>query len=121
MVGVRDLPLRDMISLGAWMMGLGCSGKILPSPSPPPSPTRGWGGGGEVGEFEGAEPPQDSQGGFGGGEAPPNTLPGFGVRPGFGARPGLPMNISEIAHEYIRNCFPRNQITKMRLKRIFVI
>ena len=77
--------------------------------------------GGEVGEFEGAEPPQDSQGGFGGGEAPPNTLPGFGVRPGFGARPGLPMNISEIAHEYIRNCFPRNQITKMRLKRIFVI
>ena len=63
-------------------------------------------GGGGVGEFEGAEPPQDSQGGFGGGEAPPNTLPGFGVRPGFGARPGLPMNISEIAHEYIRNCFP---------------
>ena len=79
----------------------------------------GWGGG--MGEFEGAEPPQDSQGGFGGGEAPPNTLPGFGVRPGFGARPGLPMNISEIAHEYIRNCFSRNQITKMRLKRIFVI
>ena len=68
-----------------------------------------------MGEFEGAKPPQDSQGGFGGGEAPPNTLPGFG------ARPGLPMNISEIAHEYIRNCFPRNQITKMRLKRIFVI
>ena len=31
------------------------------------------------------------------------------------------MNISEIAHEYIRNCFSRNQITKMRLKRIFVI
>ena len=46
-IGVRDLPLRDMISLGAWRMGLGCSGKILPSspppPSPPPpSPTRVW-------------------------------------------------------------------------------
>ena len=40
-------------------------------------------GGGEfggVGEFEGAKPPQDSQGGFGGGEAPPNTLQGFGAR-----------------------------------------
>ena len=43
------MPLRDMISLGAWRMGLGCSGKILPSPpsspppsSPPPSPTRIW-------------------------------------------------------------------------------
>merc|ERR1711927_117436 len=52
LVGVRDLPLRDMISLGAWRMGLGCSGKILPSPPPsspppppPPSPTWGWGGG----------------------------------------------------------------------------
>ena len=45
-IGVRDLPLRDMISLGAWRMGLGCPGKILPSsPSPPPSPTQGWGGG----------------------------------------------------------------------------
>ena len=48
LVGVRDLPLRDMISLGAWRMGLGCPGKILPSPppsSPPPSPpslTRIW-------------------------------------------------------------------------------
>ena len=42
-VGVRDLPLQDMISLGAWMMGLGCFGKILPSPpSSPPSPTRIW-------------------------------------------------------------------------------
>ena len=44
-IGVRDLPLRDMISLGAWRMGLGCSGKILPSPSPPPSspsPTQIW-------------------------------------------------------------------------------
>ena len=45
-MGVRDLPLRDMISLGAWRMGLGCSGKILPSsppPSPPPpSPIRIW-------------------------------------------------------------------------------
>ena len=56
--GVKDLPLRDMISLGAWRMGLECSGKILPSP-PPSSPTRG--GGGEE-EFEGAKPPQDSQG-----------------------------------------------------------
>ena len=28
-VGVRDLPLRDMISLGAWRMGLGCSGKFF--------------------------------------------------------------------------------------------
>ena len=37
LIGVRHLPLRDMISLGAWRMGLGCSGKILPSP---PSPTR---------------------------------------------------------------------------------
>ena len=42
-IGVRDLPLRDMKSLGAWRMGLGCSGKILPSsPPPPPSPTRVW-------------------------------------------------------------------------------
>ena len=65
------------------------------------------GGGGGVGELEGAKPPQDSQGGFGGGEARPNTLPGFGVRPGFGARPGFG--------------FSRNQITKMRLKRMFVI
>ena len=39
-IGVRELPLRDMISLGAWRMGLGCSGKILPSS--PPSPTRIW-------------------------------------------------------------------------------
>ena len=32
------LSLRDMLSLGTWKMGLGCSGKILPpSPSPPPS------------------------------------------------------------------------------------
>ena len=46
-IGVRDLPLRNMISLGAWRMGLGCSGKILPSsPSPsPPSLTRVWEGG----------------------------------------------------------------------------
>ena len=44
-IGVRDLPLRDMISLGAWRMGLGCSGKILPSPSPSSSPTRVWEGG----------------------------------------------------------------------------
>ena len=42
MVGVRDLPLRDMLSLDAWRMGLGCSGKILPSPSLSlSSPTRG--------------------------------------------------------------------------------
>ena len=34
LVGVMDLPLRDMLSLGAWRMGLGCSGKILP-PLPP--------------------------------------------------------------------------------------
>ena len=34
--------LRDMISLGAWKMGLGCPGKILPSSPPPPSPTRIW-------------------------------------------------------------------------------
>ena len=40
-IGVRNLPLRDMISLGARRMGLGCSGKILSSPSPP-SPTRIW-------------------------------------------------------------------------------
>ena len=44
--------------------------------------------GGE-GEFEGAKPPEDSQGGLGGGEAPPNTLQGFGARPGFGTRPGF--------------------------------
>ena len=31
------LSLRDMLSLGAWRMGLGCSGKILPS-SPSSSP-----------------------------------------------------------------------------------
>ena len=39
-IGVRDLPLRDMISLGAWRMGLGCSVKMLPSPplSPPSLP-----------------------------------------------------------------------------------
>ena len=43
-IGVRDLPLRDMISLGAWRMGLGFSGKILPSPSPS-SPIRVWEGG----------------------------------------------------------------------------
>ena len=36
-IGVRDLPLRDMISLGAWRMGLGCSGEIPPSSSPSPS------------------------------------------------------------------------------------
>ena len=30
----EGLPLRDMLSLGAWRMGLGCSGKILPSSSP---------------------------------------------------------------------------------------
>ena len=34
---MSDLPLRDMISLGAWRMGLGCSGEILPSPSTPPT------------------------------------------------------------------------------------
>ena len=35
----EGLSLRDMLSLGAWRMGLGCSGKILPSPpSSPPSP-----------------------------------------------------------------------------------
>ena len=124
-IGVRDLPLRDMISLGAWRMGLGCPGKILPSSSPsppPPSPTRGWGGGGEVGEFEGAEPPQDSQGGFGGGAKPPPTrCQALAHVQALADVQVLPMNISEIAHEYIRNCFSRNQITKMRLKRIFVI
>ena len=30
----EGLSLRDMLSLGAWRMVLGCSGKILP---PPPS------------------------------------------------------------------------------------
>ena len=34
----EGLPLRDMLSLGAWRMGLGCSGKIIP-PSPPSSPS----------------------------------------------------------------------------------
>ena len=33
----EGLPLRDMLSLGEWRMGLGWSGKILPSP-PSPSP-----------------------------------------------------------------------------------
>ena len=28
-IGVRDFPLRDMISLGAWRMGLGCSAKFF--------------------------------------------------------------------------------------------
>ena len=32
----EGLPLRDMLSRGAWRMGLGCSWKILP---PPPSPS----------------------------------------------------------------------------------
>ena len=31
------LSLRDMLSLGAWRMGLGCSGKIIPPSSSPPS------------------------------------------------------------------------------------
>ena len=49
-IGVKDLPLRDMISLGAWRTGLGCSGKILPSsPSPSSSsPTRIW----EMGNYQ---------------------------------------------------------------------
>ena len=49
-IAVRVLPLRDMISLGAWRMGLGCSGEILPSPSSPPpsSPTQGGGGAAET-------------------------------------------------------------------------
>jgi hypothetical protein len=35
----EGLSLRGMLSLGAWRMGLGCSGKILPPPSSsPPSP-----------------------------------------------------------------------------------
>ena len=34
--GSEGLPLLDMLSLGAWRKGLGCSGKILP---PPPSPS----------------------------------------------------------------------------------
>ena len=46
LVGVRDLPLRDMLSLGACRMGLGCSGEIVPSSSSSPlsssSPTRIW-------------------------------------------------------------------------------
>ena len=59
----EGLPLRDMSSLGAWRMGLGCSGKILPpspsSPSPSPS-TLGLSGqiGLIEGEFEWAKPPQ---------------------------------------------------------------
>ena len=40
-IGVRDLPLRDMLSLGAWRMGLGCSAEILPSSSPSPSSPEG--------------------------------------------------------------------------------
>ena len=45
-VGVRDFPLRDLISLSARRMGLGYSEEILPSSpsSAPSSPTRGWGG-----------------------------------------------------------------------------
>ena len=39
LIGVRDLPLRDMLSLGAWRMGLGCSGEILPSSPSPSSPS----------------------------------------------------------------------------------
>ena len=35
-IGVRDLPLQDMLSLGAWGMGIGCSGAFLPSPLPAP-------------------------------------------------------------------------------------
>ena len=39
----EGLPSRDMLSLGAWRMGLGCSGKILPPPPPPsPSTSPGW-------------------------------------------------------------------------------
>ena len=37
-IGVRDLPLRDMLSLGAWRMVLGCSEEIIPSPLSPCSP-----------------------------------------------------------------------------------
>ena len=37
LIGVRDLPLRDMLSLGAWRMGLGCSGNVVP-PSSSASP-----------------------------------------------------------------------------------
>ena len=36
----EGLSLRDMLSLGAWRMGLGCSGKSLPLPPSPP-PARG--------------------------------------------------------------------------------
>ena len=36
----EGLSLRDMLSLGAWRMGLGCPGKILPS-SPPSSSPKG--------------------------------------------------------------------------------
>ena len=32
-MGARDLPLQDVLSLGAWRMGLGYSAKLLP-PSP---------------------------------------------------------------------------------------
>ena len=32
-IGVKDLPLRCRLSLGACRMGLGCAGRIIPSPS----------------------------------------------------------------------------------------
>ena len=34
----EGLSLRDMLSLSAWRVGLGCSGKILPPPPSPSSP-----------------------------------------------------------------------------------
>ena len=80
------------------------------------------GGGGEGGSLRGGSPLKILRGGWGEDEAsPPTRSKALAHVQALADVQVLPMNISEIAHEYIRNCFPRNQITKMRLKRIFVI
>ena len=107
----EGLPLRDMLSLGAWRMGLGCPGNILPSPSSPsPSPSTlglSFQIGLIEGEFEGAKPPQQPstlglsfqigliEGGFGG--APPTAFNSWVVLPDWEHLPK--MSIVRFCHE----------------------
>ena len=121
---MRDLPLRDMLSLGAWRMGLGCSGKILPPPSPsPPSPSPSpspstlglsFQIGLVEGEFEGAKPPQQPStlglsfqigliGGVWRGEAPPTAFNSWVVFPDWEHLPKMSI---------LRFCHERAQIKK---------